>query len=56
MKKKHVHKVTLNEKRRNNKKRSDLLSKSASGESLQSVFNNYYRGPLAALYRRIRGK
>jgi hypothetical protein len=53
MKRKHVHKVTLNERRRTNKRRNDLLSKRASGGDLKSVFDAYYRGPLKALYRKI---
>ncbi|MGB2630837.1 MAG: hypothetical protein WBD24_01840 [Candidatus Omnitrophota bacterium] len=53
MKKGHVHKVTINEKRRTNKKRNDLLRKGVSTDSLQATFNNYYRGPLKALYKRI---
>jgi lysine/ornithine N-monooxygenase len=56
MKKKHVHKVTLNEKRRQNKKRSDLLKKGVSTESLQNVFDSCYKGPLSALYKRIKEK
>ena len=54
--KKHVHKVTLNETRRQNKKRTDLLNKGASAGNLQAVFDAYYRGPLSALYRKIKGK
>ena len=54
--KKHVHKVTLNETRRQNKKRADLLNKGASAGNLQAVFDAYYRGPLSALYRKIKGK
>ncbi|MGB2599679.1 MAG: hypothetical protein WBD04_04220 [Candidatus Omnitrophota bacterium] len=54
--KKHVHKVTLTEKRRQNKKRSDLMSKAISSDGLQSIFNTYYRGPLSALYRKIKEK
>lgn len=53
MKKKHVHKVTLNEQRRANKKRNDMLNKRTSSGDLKSVFDAYYRGPLRALYRRL---
>ena len=53
MKKRHLHKVTINEKRRANKKRNDLLSKSVATDGLQAIFNNYYRAPLKALYKRI---
>ena len=53
MNKKHVHKVTVNERRRANKKRSDLLRKDGPGGDLKTVFDSYYRGPLKALYRRI---
>jgi hypothetical protein len=54
--KKHVHKVTLNETRRQTKRRTDLFNKGASAENLQAVFDACYRGPLSALYRKIKGK
>jgi hypothetical protein len=56
MKKKHVHRVTINEKRRRNKKHNDMMSRAISSDSLQSIFNTYYRGPLSALYRKIKEK
>ena len=52
-KKKHVHKVTINDKRRENKKRSDMSIKGAQENSFQLVFDKHYRGPLRALYKRI---
>ena len=51
--KKHVHKVTINDKRRQNKKRSDMSRKGAQENSFQLIFDKHYRGPLKALYRRI---
>ncbi|MBD3426328.1 MAG: hypothetical protein GF409_03740 [Candidatus Omnitrophica bacterium] len=50
MKKLHTHKVTLNEKRRQNKKANDVRSKN-SKRAVEQVFNAYYRDQVRALYR-----
>ena len=49
----HSHKVTLNERRRTNKKTRDLMKKGVSKENLQQVFDSYYRDQVRALYRAI---
>ncbi|MFH1395545.1 MAG: hypothetical protein ABIH09_05250 [Candidatus Omnitrophota bacterium] len=49
----HTHKVTINDKRRRNKKQADLLKKNASKDSLSQVFNLYYRDQVRALYRTV---
>ena len=46
----HTHKVTINEKRRTNKKANDLLKKGVSKDNLQQVFDAYYRDQVRALY------
>ena len=49
----HTHKVTINEKRRTNKKANDLLKKGVSKDNLQQVFDAYYRDQVRALYKVI---
>jgi hypothetical protein len=52
-KKLHTHKVTLNEKRRQNKKANDARRKSGKNGSVEQVFNAYYRDQVRALYQVI---
>ncbi len=49
----HSHRVTLGERRRSNKKRSDMLRKGVDKGELQQVFNTYYKDQVKALYRAI---
>ena len=49
----HTHKVTINEKRRTNKKTSDLKKRGASKKALGDVFNAYYKDQVRALYRSV---
>ena len=56
MKKKvHTHKVTLNKRRRDNKKTSDMMSKGNSKKTVQEIFNTYYKDQVRALYRAVAG-
>jgi len=48
-----THKVTINDKRRKNKKQTDLARKKASKDSMHQVFNLYYRDQVRALYRTV---
>lgn len=48
-----THKVTINDKRRKNKKQTDLARKKTSKDSLHQVFNLYYRDQVRALYRTV---
>ena len=49
----HTHKVTINDRRRDNKKKSDVLNKGASPEDVQQVFNTCYKDQVRALYRAV---
>ena len=51
--KRYTHKVTLNDKRRNNKKQTDSLSRKTSKNSIHQVFNLYFRDQVRALYRTV---
>lgn len=53
MKKRYSHRVNISDKRRDNKKVSDLSNKGHDKKALQSVFNSYYRDQVRALYRAI---
>jgi len=56
-KKVYSHKVTLSDRRRENKKAKDMLRKDTSVEPLFQVFNTYYRDQVRALYKTVtRGK
>ena len=50
IKKNFKHSVTINDKRRKNKKKVDLSSKTISKDDLNQVFNSYYRNQVRALY------
>ena len=52
-KKQYEQNVTLNGRRRDNKKTNDAMSKSGGGRELQRVFNTFYRDQVRALYRVI---
>ena len=49
----HEHKVTLNAQRRENKKRSDIMSKGIPKQDMQKIFDSYYKDQVRALYRAI---
>jgi len=49
----HTHKVTINDRRRDNKKKTDVLSKGVSSDEVQQVFNTCYRDQVRALYRAV---
>jgi len=49
----YTHKVTINDKRRNNKKQTDSLSRKTSKNSIYQVFNLYFRDQVRALYRTV---
>lgn len=46
--------MTINDRRRENKAKSDFMSKSSHSAALTHVFNAYYREQVAALYRAVR--
>ena len=48
-----THKVSINDKRRKNKKQTDLARKKGSKDSMHQVFNLYYRDQVRALYRTV---
>lgn len=48
-------KVNLNDLRRENKKKSDLLNRGASTCAVKQVFNTYYREQVSALYKAVCG-
>ena len=47
------HKVTINDKRRTNKRTTDMMKRGVSKRTLQNVFDTYYRDQLKALYRAV---
>ena len=47
-------KKKINDQRRENKKRTDLLQKGVHKQEVKTVFNTVYRDQVAALYREIR--
>jgi lysine/ornithine N-monooxygenase len=55
-KNRYSHKVTLNERRRENKKTSDLNGKSVSKRDVRNVFDTYYKNQVRALYRAVSGE
>ncbi|MFH1847313.1 MAG: hypothetical protein ABH869_07155 [Candidatus Omnitrophota bacterium] len=56
VKKTYNHKVTLSDRRRTNKRKTDLKRKGISTQSLSYMFNLYYKDPARALYKEINGK
>jgi hypothetical protein len=48
-------KVTISDLRRENKKKSDLLSRGVRPVAVQQVFNTYYREQVSALYKAVCG-
>ena len=53
--KNYSHKVTINDRRRENKRATDISNKGAGKKSLQSVFESYYKDQVRALYRAVSG-
>lgn len=51
----HSHKVTIGDRRRQNKKVSDVRRKGDPKKALRTVFDNYYRDQVRALYRAVSG-
>ncbi len=49
----YTHRVTIGEKRRENKHISDLRSKGIPKRALVEVFNSYYRDQVRALYNAV---
>jgi len=49
----HSHKVVINDRRRENKRTSDILRKGTPKRALHQVFNAYYKDQLRALYRAV---
>ncbi|MDD3089622.1 MAG: hypothetical protein PHT95_06740 [Candidatus Omnitrophica bacterium] len=45
------HKVNLSDRRRENKHKSDLLNRNVDGDMLQTVYNQYYKEQVRALYK-----
>lgn len=56
MTKKYSHKVSMNQRKRENKVLSDIRHKGVSEQALRYVFNNYYKDQAQALYRAITKK
>ena len=52
-KKLHRHEVTINSRRRDQKKSTDMLGKDASKQDLGVVFNTVYKEQVRALYREV---
>jgi len=46
----------INDQRRDNKKRTDLLKKGVHKQEVKTVFNTVYRDQVASLYREIQKK
>jgi hypothetical protein len=51
----YTHEVSINAKRRQNKRSSDVLKKAGKGENVQRVFDAYYKDQVRALYRAVEG-
>lgn len=49
----HSHKVTITERRRDNKKGADIMKKDGSKGSVKDLFNSYYKDQVRALYRAV---
>ena len=49
----HTHRVSINDRRRDNKKKMDVLRRGASPDDLQKVFNTFYKDQVRALYRAV---
>ncbi|MBD3379662.1 MAG: hypothetical protein GF408_04275 [Candidatus Omnitrophica bacterium] len=47
------HKVNINDRRRDLKKKNDLLSRDVNPDALRHVFDTYYRDQVRALYRAV---
>ncbi|MDP8298709.1 MAG: hypothetical protein P9L88_02225 [Candidatus Tantalella remota] len=52
----HKHEVSINDKRRQNKRSSDVLKKAGKGKNVQSVFDAYYKDQVRALYKAVEGE
>ena len=53
---KHSHKVTINEKRRENKRTADMSGKPVFKKIEKNIFETYYRNQIRALYRAVLGE
>ena len=53
--KKHVQNVTINEKRRANKRIADMNNKAVSQKVERNIFETYYRNQVRALYKAVFG-
>ena len=49
-------KVEINDRRRENKKRSDLLQKEPFKHEVSLVYNTFYREQVSSLYRAVKGE
>ena len=54
-KKGHMQNVTINDRRRDNKKTNDLISKGTGKQTMNTIFDKYYRDQVRALYRTVLG-
>lgn len=52
-KKLHKHNLTINDKRRAQKRAADVMNKRAGKQSLQVVFNTFYKDQVRALYNAV---
>ena len=55
-KKNYSQKVMISDKRRENKRVSDLNNKAVSKEVVTGVFETYYKNQVRALYRAVSGE
>ncbi len=55
-KKNYSQKVTISDRRRENKRVSDLNNKAVSKEVVTGVFETYYKNQVRALYRAVSGE
>ena len=53
--KNYSHKVTINDRRRENKRTTDISKKGTGKKAIQSVFESYYKDQVRALYRAVSG-
>lgn len=51
----HTHKVNISDRRRTNKKLTDIHKKSVLKKDVQEIFDTYYKNQLRALYRAVNG-
>jgi hypothetical protein len=56
IKRNYSHKVSINERRRDNKKMADLNCKMVSKKEVSNVFETYYKNQVRALYKAVVGE